>query len=232
MSSLTAKDLMTVDVVTVPPETPVAVVARLLSQRGLSAVPVQGADGQVMGIVTEADLIRRLAGEEDAPEGWFSALFSDPAQLAERFSRTHGHTASDIMTDHVVSVTEDATAAQIAKLLEAKHIRRVVVLSNGRLRGMVSRSDLLRAIVSPPPADGDLSDDRVRRAVLAAMRREPWADTFYTLVEVRHGVVCFHGFYKTEAVRHGLRVLAEGVPGVKQVVDETRPMPNYLFAAA
>jgi CBS domain-containing protein len=232
MSLLTAKDLMTVDVVTVPPETPVAVVARLLSQRGLSAVPIQGPDGRLLGIVTESDLIRRLAGEEDAPQGWFSGLFADPAELADRYARTHGHTAGDIMTRDVVSVTEDANAAQIAKLLEEKHIRRVVVLSDGRLRGIVSRSDLLRAIVSPPPAAGDVSDDRIRRAVLAAMRREPWADTFYTLVEVRNGVVCFHGFYKTEAVRHGLRVLAEGVPGVKQVVDETQPMPNYLFAAA
>ena len=232
MSLLTAKDLMTVDVVTVPPETPVAVVARLLSQRGLSAVPIQGPDGRLLGIVTESDLIRRLAGEEDAPQGWFSGLFADPAELADRYARTHGHSAGDIMTRDVVTVSEDTNAAQIAKLLEEKHIRRVVVLSDGRLRGIVSRSDLLRAIVSPPPAAGDVSDDRIRRAVLAAMRREPWADTFYTLVEVRNGVVCFHGFYKTEAVRHGLRVLAEGVPGVKQVVDETQPMPNYLFAAA
>ena len=232
MSLLTAKDLMTVDVVTVPPETPVAVVARLLSQRGLSAVPIQGPDGRLLGIVTESDLIRRLAGEEDAPQGWFSGLFADPAEMADRYARTHGHTAGDIMTRDVVTVSEDANAAQIAKLLEEKHIRRVVVLSDGRLRGIVSRSDLLRAIVSPPPAAGDVSDDRIRRAVLAAMRREPWADTFYNLVEVRNGVVCFHGFYKTEAVRHGLRVLAEGVPGVKQVVDETQPMPNYLFAAA
>ena len=232
MSLLTAKDLMTVDVVTVPPETPVAVVARLLSQRGLSAVPIQGPDGRLLGIVTESDLIRRLAGEEDAPQGWFSGLFADPAEMADRYARTHGHSAGDIMTRDVVTVSEDTNAAQIAKLLEEKHIRRVVVLSDGRLRGIVSRSDLLRAIVSPPPAAGDVSDDRIRRAVLAAMRREPWADTFYTLVEVRNGVVCFHGFYKTEAVRHGLRVLAEGVPGVKQVVDETQPMPNYLFAAA
>jgi hypothetical protein len=232
MSLLTAKDLMTPDVVTVPPETPVTAIARLLSQRGLSAVPVQAPDGRVVGIVTEADLVRRLAGEEDAPQGWFSSLFADPAARADRYARTHGTTAADIMTEHVVTVTEDTSAAHIAKLLEENHIRRVVVVSDGRLRGVVSRSDLLRALVSPPPAEGDLSDDRIRRAVLAAMRKEPWADTFYTLVEVKDGVVTFHGFSKTEAVKRGLKVLAENVPGVKSVVDETQPMPTYLYAAA
>jgi CBS domain-containing protein len=232
MSLLTAKDLMTPDVVTVPPETPVTAMARLLSQRGLSAVPVQAPDGRVIGIVTEADLIRRLAGEEDAPRGWFASLFSDPAALADRYARTHGSTAADIMTEQVVTVTEDTSAAHIARLLEEKHIRRVVVVSDGRLRGVVSRSDLLRALVSPPPAEGDLSDDRIRRAVLAAMRKEPWADTFYTLVEVKNGIVTFHGFSKTEAVKRGLKVLAENVPGVKKVIDETQPMPTYLYAAA
>jgi CBS domain-containing protein len=78
MHTLTARDLMTADVVTVPPETPVLAVARLLAERHISAVPVLDATGNVLGIVTEADLIRRLAGEEDKPKGWLSQLFSDP----------------------------------------------------------------------------------------------------------------------------------------------------------
>ena len=78
MNSLTARDLMTPDVVTVPPETPVIAVARLLAERGISAVPVLDQAGALLGIVTEADLIRRLAGEEDKPAGWFRTLFADP----------------------------------------------------------------------------------------------------------------------------------------------------------
>jgi len=232
MTNLAAKDLMTADVVTVPPETPVIAVARLLSERGISAVPVQGPDGAVLGVVTEADLVRRLAGEEDQPAGWFRALFADPAALADRYARTHGSTAADIMTEAVVTVTEDTTAAHIAHLMEDRAVRRVLVVSDGRLRGIVSRADLLRALVSPPPADGDLADDRIRQAVLAAMRKEPWADTFYTLVEVKGGIVTFHGFSRTDAVKRGLRVLAQGVPGVRGVVDESQPMPSYLYAAA
>jgi osmotically-inducible protein OsmY len=115
--------------------------------------------------------------------------------------------------------------------MEERQIRRVLVVEAGRLRGIVSRADLLRALVAPPPVEGELSDDRIRRAVLAAMKKEPWADTFYTMVEVKEGVVEFHGFARTDAVRRGLRVLAETVPGVKGVVDQTQPMPVYLYAA-
>lgn len=232
-TTLTARDLMTPDVVTVPPETPVIAMARLLAERGISAVPVLDAQGTVKGIVTEADLIRRLAGEEDRPRGWLASLFSDPAEEADRYARTHGATAADIMTEAVTTVGEEATAAHIAHIMEEEGIRRVLVVSpEGRLRGIVSRADLLRALVAAPKPGGELSDDRIRRAVLAAMKKEPWTDTFYTLVEVKDGVVEFHGFSRTEAVKRGLRVLAEGVPGVKGVVDNTQPMPVYLYAAS
>ena len=231
MSQLTARDLMTPDVVTVPPETPVIAVARLLAERGISAVPVLDKAGTVVGVVTEADLIRRLAGEEDRPQGWLRSLFADPGEQAERYARTHGSSAAEIMTESLVAVTPADSATHIAHLMEEKGIRRVLVLEDGKLRGIVSRADLLRALVSPPQAaGGELSDDRIRQAVLAAMRKEPWADTFYTLVEVKDGVVEYHGFMRTEQVKRGLKVLAEQIPGVKGVVDATQPMPSYLYA--
>ncbi len=231
-TNLTARDLMTPDVVTVPPETPVVAVARLLSERGISAVPVLDKDGSLLGIVTEGDLIRRLAGEEDEPVGWFKSLFTDPGREADRYARTHGACARDIMTESVVTVTEADTAVHIAHMMEERNIRRVLVVEGGKLRGLVSRADLLRALVAPPAIEGELSDDRIRRAVIAAMRKEPWADTFYTMVEVKDGVVEFHGFSRTESVKRGLKVLAENVPGVKGVNDQTQPMPMYLYAAA
>jgi CBS domain-containing protein len=193
MQGLRARDLMTPDVVTVPPETPVIAVARLLADRGISAVPVTDAQGMLRGIVTEADLIRRLAGEEDSAPGWFAGLFADPATQADRYARTHGVTAEEIMTRPVITVSPDETASHIARLIEERNIR---------------------------------------RAVMAAMKKEPWADTFYTLIEVKDGVVEFHGFQRSDSARRALRVLAENVPGVKQVVDNTQAMPMYLYAAA
>jgi len=232
MTGPTARDLMTPDVVTVPPETPVMAMARLLSDRGISAVPVVDPAGAVLGIVTEADLIRRLAGEEDKPSSWFGALFSDPASQAERFARTHGVTAKDLMTEKVVAVTPETTAAHIAHMMEEQKIRRVVVLDGDKLRGIVSRADLLRALVTPAHEDAELSDERVRRAVMAAMKKEPWTDTFYTMVEVKEGKVTFHGFRRSDAVQKALRVLAENVPGVKSVEDDTQPMPIFIYGAA
>jgi CBS domain-containing protein len=232
MTSLRARDLMTADVITVPPETPFIFVARLLADRGISAVPVVDAAGKVKGIVTEADLIRRLAGEEDKPASWFASLFSNQARDAEHYTKTHGVTAADIMTEAVVTVDPDTLASAVARTMEERGIRRVLVAQDGILKGLVSRADLLRALVAPAPVDAELSDDRIRRAVLAAMKKEPWADTFYTLVDVKDGVVEFHGFSRNAAVQRGLRVLAENVPGVKAVQDNTQPMPMYLYAAA
>lgn len=231
MTSLRARDLMTPDVVTVPPETPVLTIARMLADRGISAAPVVDAQGQVAGVVTEGDLIRRLAGEADRPAGWFASLFSNQERDAERYARTHGLTARDVMTADVVVVGPDTLASAVAHLMEERGIRRVVVTQEGRLKGIVSRADLLRALVAPPQEAGELSDERIRRAVLAAMKKEPWADTFYTMVDVRDGTVEFHGFSRSATVQRGLRVLAENVPGVKGVVDSTQPMPAYLYGS-
>jgi CBS domain-containing protein len=232
MTGLLARDLMTPDVVTVPPETPVMAMARLLADRGISAVPVVDSAGKVLGIVTEADLIRRLAGEEDRPASWFGTLFADPASQAERYARTHGVTARDLMTEKVVSVAPDTTAAHIAHMMEEQKIRRVVVVEGEKLKGIVSRADLLRALVAPPHVEAELSDERIRRAVMAAMKKEPWTDTFYTMVEVKDGVVTFHGFRRSDAVQKALRVLAENVPGVKSVQDDTQPMPVFIYGGA
>jgi CBS domain-containing protein len=232
MTGLLARDLMTPDVVTVPPETPVMAMARLLADRGISAVPVVDGEGKVLGIVTEADLIRRLAGEEDKPTSWFGALFSDPASQAERYARTHGVTARDLMTEKVVTVAPDTAAAHIAQMMEQQGIRRVVVVEGEKLKGIVSRADLLRALVAPPHEEAELSDERIRRAVMAAMKKEPWTDTFYTMVEVKDGVVTFHGFRRSDAVQKALRVLAENVPGVKDIKDDTQPMPVFIYGAA
>jgi CBS domain-containing protein len=232
MTSLRASDLMTHDVVTIPPTTPVAAVARLLADRGISAAPVVEPDGSPAGIVTEADLIRRLAGQEDTPPGWLESLFGDQSRQADRYARTHGMTARDVMTTDLVTVTPDTPATRIAHLLETRHIRRVLVVQDGKLRGIVSRADLLRALTTQVVEQAEnLPDERIRRAVLEQMRREPWADTFYTLVDVKDGVVELHGFSRSDAVQRGLRVLAENVPGVKGVVDKSQPMPPYLYAS-
>lgn len=232
MPKITARDLMTPDVATVPPETPILALAHLMADRHISAVPVLDGQGQVLGLVSEADLIRRLADEDEKAPSWFAGLFADPTAQADRYARVHGATAGDVMTTELISARPDDSAAHVAKVMEDKNVRRVLVLDNGRLMGIVSRADLLRALVAPPGQAQGGSDEQIRRAVVAAMRKEPWVDTFHTMIEVKDGVVEIHGFSRSAAVQRALRVLTEGVPGVKEVRDLTQPTPAYLYAAA
>lgn len=227
-----ARDVMSTNLVVVPPETPVAGLADLLASRGISAVPVTGPDGALLGLVTEGDLIRRLANEQRGPWGWFLGLFADSRRLADRFAKAHGATAADVMTRDLVTVTEDAGLDRIAQLMEEHAIRRVPVMRDGKLVGLVSRADLLRAILNPTAATAGDNDDRaVLKRVLAAMREQPWVDTFYVFPSVRDGVVSIYGFHRSDECRRATEVLIREVPGVKAVRDETSAMPLMLRAS-
>lgn len=228
-----ARELMSTALRVVPPEMPVAALAELLSTQGISAVPVVDKDGRPLGIVTEGDLIRRLADEKPGPLGWFLGQFRNPERLAGRFMKAHGATARDVMTTDLVTVEEDASAEEIARLMEQHRIKRVPVVRDGKIVGIVSRADLLRAILRPQTAEQSAisADDRaILRAVIAAMREQPWVDTFWTYASVRDGVVSFYGFARSDRVREGLRTLAQEIPGVKGVEDHTEPMPLILRA--
>lgn len=223
MAGLRARDLMSTEVAKVPPETPVAAIARMFADRGISAAVVAEGDGSLLGLVTEADLVRRLADEDEASPRWLSRLLESPAAKAERYARSHGVSAREVMTTQLISVGPEESAAHAARLMEDHRIRRVLVTEGGRLLGLVSRSDILRSLVAQQhPVEDEASDEGIHRAVLAAMRREPWADTAWTTVHVQDGIVEFYGFSSSETISHALRVLAENVPGVKGVVDHTR----------
>ncbi len=223
-----ARDLMSTNVTVVPPEMPVAAVVETLASRGISAVPVVGADGAPLGVVTEGDLIRRLAEEKPGPLGWFLGQFGNPGSLADRYAKAHGRTARDVMTGTLVTVPPEASAERIARLMEEKHVRRVLVVENGRLAGLVSRADLLRAILRPASGEQAQGDREILRAVLQAMREQPWTDTYWTYADVRDGVVSFHGYARDDRQRDGLRVLAQDIPGVRAVEDRMQPMPLML----
>jgi CBS domain-containing protein len=231
ISNPTAATLMTRSVVSVLPETPVREIALILAERSISAVPVVDGAGHVLGVVTEADLVRRLAGLADAAPGWLTRVFADPVGRAERYARTHGAVARDIMTESVVSVAETATAAEIAHIMEEKNIRRVLVLRDGQLAGLVSRADLLRALTAEPSEPAPTGDENIRLAVLEALRHETWSSGYYSSVGVQGGVVTFDGFCQVPGTKRGMHVLALGVPGVRGVVDNTVPMPTGYMAA-
>lgn len=221
------RDVMTRKVISVPADTPAMAVARLLADRGISAVPVTDSWGMLLGIVSEADLIRRLS-TSDAPEpGFLRALFYNREQAAARYAAVHGATADDIMTRDVVTVTEEVTVEHAAHLLETHNVRRLPVVQDGVLVGIISRADLLRALLVPA---ADTSDDAIRSAVAAEIARLPWADAPYVFFDVAGGTVTLYGFCHSAAVRRGLVAIAAGVPGVQKVEDRITDAPPGRWA--
>jgi len=146
-----ASDVMTREVVSVAPETPLGEVARLLLEHAISAVPVTDRAGAVIGMVSEGDLIGRNDVEREERRDWWLALFAEGETLHPDFLASLRHakrTARDVMSTPVVSVGETATAPEIAALLAAYHIKRVPVVREGKVVGIVSRADLLRALAA------------------------------------------------------------------------------------
>ena len=226
-----ARDIMTTDIVTVPPDLPTEALATLMAERHISGAPVVDADGRLVGLVTDGDLIRRLSAKEDKPASFFAALLGYNAQQATSYARAHGRRVRDLMSTNLATVPEDATVEEVAHILETKRIRRVPVVRDGQLVGVVSRADLLRAVMAPVGAgtEQEASDPRIRRAIYAAMREQPWISARYVFPMVQDGVVTFHGFLGSQEALTALRVLAEGVPGVKEVAFDTTPPPRMML---
>lgn len=227
-----ARDLMSTGLLTFLPDMGLEPAARAMAERGVSGAPVVREDGLLVGVITEGDLIRRLADAAAPKSGWFASLFRASEEDAARFARVRGRTVKDVMTMDVASVTEDATAEQIAHVMESRGIRRVPVLRDGVLVGVVSRADLLRALIFGE--DGTAvarSDAEIRRALSAALREQPWFDRQLMFFDVADGVVRLHGFCGSEDIRRALRVLAEGLPGVKRVETDFTAPPPFLLGA-
>ncbi len=218
-----AKDIMTTTIAAVGPEMPVNAIAALLLERRISAVPVVDEDRRVLGIISEGDLMRR--GAPARGRSWWLGAFGEAEDLAREFIKSHGQRAKDVMTRDVVTVTEEEPVAGIAELLEEKGIKRVPVVRDGQLVGIVSRADLLRLLAVrgiKPMIPEVQADGAIREQLLAVIQREPWADTTHLSIVVDQGVVHLWGLVRSESERHALRVAAEGVPGVRGVQDHLR----------
>lgn len=149
-----AKDLMTRDIVVVHPDTPAREIARLLLDRGISAVPVVDSSGAPVGMVSEGDLIGRTETDRDRRRDWWLALLAEGHPLnAEFLASLAPETAKDLMAAPVISISEDTDAAEVARLLVAYRIKRLPVVREGRIVGIVSRADLLKALVSEVPVE-------------------------------------------------------------------------------
>jgi CBS domain-containing protein len=216
-----AADLMTSFVVTVTPETTIEYAAQLMLQHRISGLPVTDSNGAVLGIVTESDLLRRAEIGTDKRHARWVSLLIGPGRLAQEYVNTHGRKVGEVMTERVFTVTPEMPLADLVALMETKHVKRVPIVDQGRLVGIVSRADVMAALVgllSEKPA-GSVTDSDIRNQILAEIDRQPWGPRDSVDVIVTNGVVVLKGAIPDERERAALCVAAENVPGVKAVHD-------------
>lgn len=224
-----AVDVMTPRVITVSPETDVREIARLLLEHNISALPVVEDDGKVLGIVSEGDLMRRVEnGTERRKSWWLKSIFAG-ANNASEYIKSHARKAHEIMTPNPITINEDEPLNRVAKLLEKHHIKRVPVVRDGKLVGIVSRANLLRgfSMTAPDAATPATTDDReIRDAILEEIEENTgvWVDRINVIVT--EGVVQVWGLVESQEEKMAVQVAVENTPGVKSVENNLGMLPR------
>jgi CBS domain-containing protein len=222
-----ASDVMVSNVITVGPDATVPEVADLLLRHRISAVPVVGANGEILGIVSEGDLINRPETQTSHGKSWWLEALASNEVLAAEYVKSHSRKAADVMTCDVVSAAPDTLVAEVAALLEKNRIKRVPIVENGKIVGIVSRANLLQGLASlgrnAPQSRPD--DSTIRDVVMAKLTNERWASPALISVTVIDGTVELWGIVESQAERKAVHVLAEVTPGVRAVNDNLMIRP-------
>jgi CBS domain-containing protein len=217
-----ARDIMTAQVVTIAANATIRELADLLVKRGVSGVPVVGPKGELVGIVSEGDLIRRSEIGTARSRSWWLRLLAGEHALAADFIKENARHVADVMTRDVVTAEPDATLGHLARLLERHAIKRIPIVHNKQLVGIVSRANLVQAFASlekKPHLELSPTDAAIRDRILHRLESEPWAHTSLLNVLVKDGVVDLWGIVHTAIEKDAVRVAAEATPGVRAVND-------------
>ncbi|MGH6990449.1 MAG: CBS domain-containing protein [Stellaceae bacterium] len=218
---MNAADVMSNDMFVVNTDMTVLDAARAMLQHRISGVPVRDWQGKVVGMLTEGDLLRRAeTGTERHRARWLELLFG-PGRAAQDYTMAHARKVGDVMTDRVVAAAPETPLSEVVALMEQNHIKRVPVLSGERLLGIVSRADLLRALVmqSEKAVTAEPGNDaEIKARILAELDRQSWTPRAI-VIEVKHGAVELKGTITDERERAALKIVCENTAGVKEVVD-------------
>jgi CBS domain-containing protein len=211
------EQIMTRDVIAVAPDAPIKDAAHLLVENGISGLPVVDASGTVVGILSEGDLIVRQKPRERLP--WWRLFFAEGEELARQYQKSMGTTVAEVMTRSVICVTPDLPIESAAALLDEHRIRRLPVVAAGKLVGIVSRGDLVRALAATAPiAEGTPpSDAELVGTMRARLRGEAWVSCHGLLIEARDGVLVLWGLVATDTEKSAIETMARSIPGVRGV---------------
>ena len=219
-----AKDVMTKTVISVGPEDTILRAIRLMLQNKVSGLPVVDGSGRLVGMVTEGDFLRRSeTGTLHRPPRWIEFLMG-PGPLATDYVHANGRKVREVMTCEVRYVTEDASLEDVVNLMEKYHIKRVPVLRDKEIIGIISRANIIRVVAKAGRQAVKLGtrpdDAQIRRELIELLDKQKWAPIGTMNVEVHDGTVTFTGTIFDDRERDALRVAAENITGVKDVIDE------------
>jgi len=220
-----AKDVMTTNVITATPEMETRDAARILMEKGVSALPVVSANGELVGMVSEGDLLRQVQTSQDRRPSWWLRLFQGADDKALDYVKAHARHVRDVMTRDVVTVTEEASISSIAHLLEAKRVKRVPVVKEGKVVGIVSRANLLHGLSAQTGISAASTGDQALRKQLMDELREAVPNAHLINVIVTDGVVQLMGAVETQAEKTAIDVVLDNVSGVKKIENDVTVLP-------
>ena len=222
-----ASDVMVSNVITVPITATIGETAAILLNNHISGAPVLGEKGELVGIVSEGDLMRRPETGTAKPPSWWLELISSERSLASEYIKSHSRKVVDVMSRNVVTASPDTPLGDIAALLERNRIKRVPIVEGGKIVGIVSRANILQALASATkklPSLASEGDVELRRKVIARLAAEKWRPTMLT-VTVQDGSVDLWGLVHSIEEKKAARLVAELTPGVRSVVDNIVVQP-------
>jgi CBS domain-containing protein len=231
------KDIMTSPVISIEPDATILQAIRMMLQRHISGLPVVDGSGRLVGIVTEGDFLRRAeTGTQRQRPRWLEFLMG-PGRLADEYTRTHARKVGEVMTLEPVTITEDTPLEEAVHMMERRRFKRLPVVRNDQLVGIISRANLLHALASlaPEMKPQSVDDATIREQLMAELQKQSWAPTALLDVVVRNGVVELWGSITDDRERQALKVAAENIPGVKSVVDHlvwVDPTSGMMFSSA
>ena len=217
------RDIMTRKVLSMDSSATVLQAVHSMLQNKISGLPVVNADGNLVGIVTEGDFLRRTETTTERRRPRWLEFLVGPGRLADEYVHTHAGKIADVMTPEPYTVTEDTALEDVVQLMEKRRIKRLPVVRGKRLVGIISRANLLQALASlAPRVSASVSaptDETIRNLLLTELEHQKWAPVGFLNVVVRDGVVELWGSITDEREREALIVAAQNIPGVKNVQD-------------
>jgi len=229
-----AKDVMTRSIIAVSPTDTVGHAIQLMLKNRISGLPVVDDTGCLCGVVTEGDFLRRAETDTQRRRPRWIEFVLGPGRLANEYVHTHGRKVGEVMTDKPVTCTEDTPLEDVVTLMEKNRIKRVPVVRDNKLVGILSRANLLWALASlsgeAKPASND--DAAIRDRLVAELQKQKWTPAGMIDPVVRNGVVDLWGTILDERERQAIIVAAENTPGVKRVNDHliwVEPVSGMAF---